>query len=239
MFRTSICTAFVVTVALGVAFAPVEAFASKEKFVRNKPHVNIGSSSMDGVSVRLEGPEGGQTTTTDANGEFRFEGLKPGAHKLFVGNLSYGDYPPDPIKLTVDYSSFPPDPVHSKKAREIVVVGLKGGEHGDWTDLDSGGNSPRGREDSMEIIAFYLPGPQEASAPATFFDIDVEDRPASASAMMPDSFLDIQIDIREYEISGSIEFLSPNLEDTLGKPEIPDRPELIERPDTPDRPTTR
>lgn len=37
-----------------LAFAPADAFASKEKFVRDKPHVNIGAQAQDDEEEKTE-----------------------------------------------------------------------------------------------------------------------------------------------------------------------------------------
>jgi hypothetical protein len=100
--------------------------ASKENFDRSKPHLNIGSSGLDGVSIGLSGAGQEHTTSTDQDGQFWFEGLEPGAHKLSIGSLSSDSYPPDPIKIHIQHKDYASTSASkSKKAREIVVVGSK------------------------------------------------------------------------------------------------------------------
>jgi hypothetical protein len=270
MSRTSFFTALMVTIAFGVTLAPFDALASKEKFTRVKPHVNIGSSGLDGISVKLEGPGGDQASTTNEHGLFWFVDLEPGTYRLSVGSLSDGDYPPDPIRLKINYKAFPPDPILPKKPKEIVVVGSSTAENnsndetiyielvsmdlgptlnplviqvppkGPSSDSPSNIDSDHGGTTPAFDAFMYMKNPRGGggtSASGSDHKQWVDISSMGGPDAIPDSFFDIWVEISEDEIQGSIEFLSPDLENTLGKIDIPDRPEILERPDAPDRPT--
>jgi len=128
--KTGTSTVFAVAIAAAVTISmSVQSWAAKEKFVRSKPHVNIGTIAASDVELTLVSEDGSQTTTTGDNGEFWFEGLQPGYKKLYVGNLSYGDHPPDPGRITIEgaYVAEEGNPSGPKasKPKEIVVVGSR------------------------------------------------------------------------------------------------------------------
>jgi hypothetical protein len=119
-----------------------DAWAAKEKFVRDKPHVNIGTIGASGIVLDLVDANETHTATTDENGEFWFEGLTPGAKRVFVGSLSAAGHPPDPGKIFIEnaYVATLGGSHASKtsKPKEIVVVGSKSkpgtSRTAEWTD---------------------------------------------------------------------------------------------------------
>lgn len=116
---------------------------AKEKFVRNKPHVNIGTiGHVDHGKTNSQATYGGDraasssgsggTILSDPGFGIVKSGLHARAKKIFVGGLSWGNSAGGSSASSSDKRKqslyFPEDMLHSsssKKIREIVVVGSK------------------------------------------------------------------------------------------------------------------